>query len=158
MRYRNGPGGLPGQIGRLTAAGYNPQKMSRSTLGPIFRDLPGSRGGFPGIHPSRRTNTTPGQAALKNVGGKSCAASRENAGTADAGPLLAGRSRAPGGHGSASSSGTNSRMSPGWQSRAAQMASSVEKRMALALLFFKMDRFAIVISTRWASSWAALKP
>ena len=35
MRYRNGPGGLPGQIGRLTAAGYNPQKMSRSTLGPI---------------------------------------------------------------------------------------------------------------------------
>ena len=49
MRYRNGPGGLPGQIGRLTAAEYNPQKMSRSTLGPIFRDLPGSGGGAPEI-------------------------------------------------------------------------------------------------------------
>ena len=32
------------------------------------------------------------------------------------------------------------------------MASRVEKRTARALLFFKMDRFAMVMSTFWASS------
>src|SRR5262245_11496127 len=43
-------------------------------------------------------------------------------------------------------------MSPGWQSRARQMPSRVEKRMARALPFFRMDRLAIVMPTRSASS------
>ena len=43
-------------------------------------------------------------------------------------------------------------MSPGWQPRALQMASRVEKRIAFALLFFKMDRFAMVMSTSLESS------
>lgn len=38
-------------------------------------------------------------------------------------------------------------MSPGWQSRALHIASSVEKRMALALPFFKIERLAMVIPT-----------
>ena len=43
-------------------------------------------------------------------------------------------------------------MSPGWQSRAAQMASRVEKRTALALLFFRIYRLARVMST-FSDSW-----
>src|SRR5688572_1566338 len=43
-------------------------------------------------------------------------------------------------------------MSPGWQSRAWQRASRVEKRMALALPFFRIERLAIVMPTRSASS------
>src|SRR5262245_47856577 len=43
-------------------------------------------------------------------------------------------------------------MSPGWQSRARQIPSRVEKRMALALPFFRMERLAIVMPTRVASS------
>src|SRR5262245_8132014 len=50
------------------------------------------------------------------------------------------------------SSGRYSRMSPGWQSRARQMPSRVEKRMALALPFFRMERLASVMPTRAASS------
>src|SRR5262245_55139911 len=50
------------------------------------------------------------------------------------------------------SSGRYSRMSPGWQSSARQMPSRVEKRMALALPFFRMERLAIVMPTRSASS------
>src|SRR5262249_59403571 len=50
------------------------------------------------------------------------------------------------------SSGRYSRMSPGWQSRARQIPSRVEKRMALALPFFRMERLAIVMPTRSASS------
>lgn len=42
--------------------------------------------------------------------------------------------------------------SPGWQSSALQMASSVDSRTALALPFFKMDKFAIVMPTRSESS------
>ncbi len=38
-------------------------------------------------------------------------------------------------------------MSPGWQFRALQIASSVEKRMALALPFFNIERLAIVMPT-----------
>ena len=43
-------------------------------------------------------------------------------------------------------------MSPGWQLRALQMASSVEKRMALALPVFRMERLAGVRSMVAASS------
>ena len=43
-------------------------------------------------------------------------------------------------------------MSPGWQSRAWQMASRVEKRTALALPVFKIDRLAGVMPMRSASS------
>src|SRR5262245_16486449 len=49
-------------------------------------------------------------------------------------------------------SGRYSRMSPGWHSRARQIPSRVEKRMALALPFFRMERLAIVMPTRSASS------
>jgi hypothetical protein len=41
----------------------------------------------------------------------------------------------------------NSRISPGWHSRASQMASRVLKRMAFALPVFSMDKLARVIST-----------
>lgn len=44
-----------------------------------------------------------------------------------------------------------SRMSPGWQSSSRQMASSVEKRMALAFPVFRMERLAGVRSMRSAS-------
>lgn len=44
-----------------------------------------------------------------------------------------------------------SKISPGWQSKASQMASSVDKRTAFALLFFKMDIFASVMPTFSAS-------
>src|SRR3954464_1454695 len=53
---------------------------------------------------------------------------------------------------SGGSSGRYSRISPGWQARARQMPSRVEKRMALALPFFRMERLAIVMPTRSASS------
>jgi len=43
-------------------------------------------------------------------------------------------------------------MSPGWQSRALQIASKVEKRIALAFSFFSIERFAIVIPTLSESS------
>ena len=43
-------------------------------------------------------------------------------------------------------------MSPGWQSRASQMASRVEKRIAFAFPVFKIERFAIVIPTFSESS------
>ena len=46
-----------------------------------------------------------------------------------------------------SPSAVNLRMSPGWQSSARQIASSVEKRIALALPVFRIDRLAIVMST-----------
>lgn len=38
-------------------------------------------------------------------------------------------------------------MSPGWQSKALQIASKVENRIALALPFFKIDRLAHYINT-----------
>ena len=38
-------------------------------------------------------------------------------------------------------------MSPGWQSSALQIASSVESRIAFALPFFKMEMLAIVMPT-----------
>ncbi len=57
-------------------------------------------------------------------------------------------------------------MSPGWQFKCLQMASSVEKRMALALPVLRMDRFCGVMSTpsarsfkrilRWASTTSKL--
>lgn len=40
-----------------------------------------------------------------------------------------------------------SKISPGWQSSALQIASNVEKRIAFALPFFKIDKFAIVMPT-----------
>ncbi len=43
-------------------------------------------------------------------------------------------------------------MSPGWQSRASQMASSVEKRMAFALPVFKIERLDMVTPTSSESS------
>src|ERR1017187_7887205 len=49
-------------------------------------------------------------------------------------------------------SGRNSKSSPGWQLRCWQMASSVEKRMALALPVLRMDRFCGVMSTASARS------
>lgn len=45
-----------------------------------------------------------------------------------------------------------SRISPGWQSNALQMAFKVLKRMAFALPVFRMDRFACVIPT-FSASW-----
>lgn len=45
-----------------------------------------------------------------------------------------------------------SNISPGWQSRALQIASSVERRIALAFSFFRIDRLAIVMPTFSASS------
>lgn len=45
-----------------------------------------------------------------------------------------------------------SRISPGWQSSSLQMASRVEKRMALAFPVFSMDRLAGVISILSANS------
>lgn len=50
------------------------------------------------------------------------------------------------------SSGSYSRMSPGWQSRARQRASRVEKRTALALPVLRMERFVAEIPTFSASS------
>src|ERR1700676_4704891 len=49
-------------------------------------------------------------------------------------------------------SGRNSRMSPGWQPSAPQIASRVEKRMARALPFLRIERLASVMSMRSASS------
>src|SRR5438105_10183970 len=49
-------------------------------------------------------------------------------------------------------SGTNSRMSPGWQPSAPQIASSVEKRMARALPVLRIERLASVMSMLSASS------
>lgn len=43
-------------------------------------------------------------------------------------------------------------MSAGWQSRALQIASSVEKRIALALPFFRIERLAMVMPTFSESS------
>src|SRR3954466_12624354 len=43
-------------------------------------------------------------------------------------------------------------MSPGWHSNALQIASKVEKRIALAFPFFKIERLAIVIPTLSESS------
>jgi hypothetical protein len=43
-------------------------------------------------------------------------------------------------------------MSPGWQSKALQIDSSVENRTAFALPFFKIERFAIVMPTFSVSS------
>ena len=42
---------------------------------------------------------------------------------------------------------TYSRMSPGWQSNAAQMAARVEKRMAETRLFLILERFTLVMPT-----------
>ena len=47
-------------------------------------------------------------------------------------------------------------MSPGWQSSSLQMASSVENLIALALLFFNIERFDSVIPTLDASSDAPI--
>jgi hypothetical protein len=43
-------------------------------------------------------------------------------------------------------------MSPGWQSKALQIASKVENRIALALPFLSMEMLAIVIPTFSVSS------
>src|ERR1700730_11558396 len=48
--------------------------------------------------------------------------------------------------------GTNSRMSPGWQPSAPQIASSVEKRIARALPVLRIERLASVMSMRSARS------
>jgi len=53
-------------------------------------------------------------------------------------------------------SGRNSRISPGWQSSVSQIASSVEKRMALALPVLRMDRFCGVMSTALAKSFSRI--
>src|SRR6202790_1012373 len=49
-------------------------------------------------------------------------------------------------------SGTNSRMSPGWQPSAPQIASSVENRMARALPVLRIERLASVMPMHSASS------
>jgi len=41
-------------------------------------------------------------------------------------------------------------MSPGWQSKALQIASRVENRMAFAFPFFSIDKLAMVIPTLFA--------
>src|SRR5215471_16910266 len=43
-------------------------------------------------------------------------------------------------------------MSPGWHESAAQIASSVENRIARAFPVFRIERFTIVMPTRSASS------
>src|SRR5580704_7305251 len=53
-------------------------------------------------------------------------------------------------------SSTNSRISPGWQFRALQIASKVENLIAFAFPVFRMDRFAMVISTFSASSCSCI--
>src|SRR5207247_5919 len=45
-----------------------------------------------------------------------------------------------------------SKISPGWQSSALQIASNVEKRIALAFPFFNMETLAIVMPTFSVSS------
>src|SRR6056297_2900078 len=45
-----------------------------------------------------------------------------------------------------------SKISPGWQSKASQMDSNVEKRIALAFPVLRMERLAVVIPTFSASS------
>src|SRR5215472_14560826 len=60
--------------------------------------------------------------------------------------------RAPLAEGCFSVSGTHSRMSPGWHESAAQIASSVENRIARAFPVFRIERFTIVMPTRSASS------
>jgi len=45
-----------------------------------------------------------------------------------------------------------SKISPGWQSNALQIASNVENRIAFALPFLSMERLAIVIPTFSVSS------
>src|SRR5690242_15019147 len=47
--------------------------------------------------------------------------------------------------------------SPGWQSSTSQIASSVEKRIARALPVFRIDRLAMLISTRAASSVSVIR-
>ena len=47
-------------------------------------------------------------------------------------------------------------MSPGVQSKCLQMASKVEKRMALALPVFRMERLAMVMPTFSASSLSCI--
>jgi hypothetical protein len=42
-------------------------------------------------------------------------------------------------------------MSPGWQSKALQIASRVEKRMAFALPFLSMEMLVIVMPTFFVS-------
>ena len=49
--------------------------------------------------------------------------------------------------------GRYSKISPGWHSSVSQIASSVEKRMALALPVLRMDRFCGVMSTASARSF-----
>src|SRR5665213_1922060 len=53
-------------------------------------------------------------------------------------------------------SGRNSKISPGWHSSVSQIASSVEKRMALALPVLRMDRFCGVMSTAAARSFSRI--
>src|SRR5690348_4362929 len=48
-------------------------------------------------------------------------------------------------------------MSAGWQSSAAQIASSVEKRIARAFPFLRMDRLASVMSTFSESSVSVMR-
>src|SRR5258705_2401788 len=48
-------------------------------------------------------------------------------------------------------------MSPGWQERASQIASSVEKRIARALPVLRIERLASVIPTRSASSVSVIR-
>src|SRR5580692_11564723 len=47
-------------------------------------------------------------------------------------------------------------ISPGWQSSVSQIASSVEKRMALALPVLRTERFCGVISTASARSFSRI--
>jgi hypothetical protein len=89
---------------------------------------------LPGRQPTRRETEV-----LRLV-----AAAHTGAGTAPAG--------ASDGAAGGVSSGRYSRMSPGWQARARQIPSRVEKRMALALPFLRIERLAIVMPTRSASS------
>src|ERR1035437_1255373 len=55
-----------------------------------------------------------------------------------------------------STSALYSKISPGWQLRCLQMASSVEKRMALALPVLRTERFCGVMSTPSARSFSRI--
>src|SRR5690348_5127070 len=57
----------------------------------------------------------------------------------------------------AGDSARNSRRSPGWHASAAQIASSVEKRIARALPVFRTERLASVMSMRSASSVSVMR-
>src|SRR5437868_13148419 len=73
------------------------------------------------------------------------------------GQWLAPRLLAAAGRSRSACSDSNRRRSPGWHESAAQIASSVEKRIARALPVLRIERLASVIPIRSASSVSVIR-